>query len=648
MRNSSRFVSKPLRHLLPLMLGLLMSFDVSAQDRNTVHGDHAGAGITTGDDNVVYGHTAGYALSTGSDNIIIGSQAGIGVLSEGFPELLEDVHPVDVDNWVETPFNGTANIMIGFKAGWQSTGTFTQSIHIGYLSGQFSSGSENTFFGYGAGRSNTTGNENVIIGADAGEDNTTGFHNVFVGRFAGHGNTTGFRNVYLGEDTGLSAETGWYNVGVGVHSLYAVNGWLNTAIGALAGRDTNEGIMNTFLGEQAGTQNREAHFNTFVGAHAGWNNNVTGSRGQRNTYVGANAQSRSNSSSIDDHDNAIVGAFAGSNLYNANRYTDSEWSVTGISQFLPHSSSRVTSGRKGSRRTGLGANARIERDDSMALGFLSWASQVEAIAIGATANATHQRSAALGVGAESHGNDIFVLGSDQTTSIEPAATEVTALGSLSFRYADTFATTAKTSHRTGNAGIDFVANNRTDLISETGPGDADHWRMEARDQSNLVFRNATSGALVDVMTITPAGNVTVTGNVHVRSDGRLKQQVVPIQEASALVGQLAGHGYEWRDAPGRPGTHYGFLAQEVEEVVPELVQQRSGDTFKTVNYQGVLPLLVESVKSLQGQNERLMTQRKRQTEELNILREQSRLLEEELKLQDELLNRLSTDLKEVE
>ena len=52
----------------------------------------------------------------------------------------------------------------------------------------------------------------------------------------------------------------------------------------------------------------------------------------------------------------------------------------------------------------------------------------------------------------------------------------------------------------------------------------------------------------------------------------------------------------------RPGRQVGFLAQEVEEVLPEIVRT-GANGYKTVAYGKVVPLLVEAMKQQQKQIE---------------------------------------------
>ena len=52
------------------------------------------------------------------------------------------------------------------------------------------------------------------------------------------------------------------------------------------------------------------------------------------------------------------------------------------------------------------------------------------------------------------------------------------------------------------------------------------------------------------------------------------------------------------------GTHYGCIAQEVEEVLPEVVGE-GPDGDKTVAYAEIVPVLIESIKAQQRQIELL-------------------------------------------
>jgi endosialidase-like protein len=67
----------------------------------------------------------------------------------------------------------------------------------------------------------------------------------------------------------------------------------------------------------------------------------------------------------------------------------------------------------------------------------------------------------------------------------------------------------------------------------------------------------------------------------------------------SLVRRLRGVSFEWRDdvQSGHSGKDLGVIAQEVEQVFPELVHTDDRG-YKTVNYLGLIAPLIEAVKEL--------------------------------------------------
>ena len=114
-----------------------------------------------------------------------------------------------------------------------------------------------------------------------------------------------------------------------------------------------------------------------------------------------------------------------------------------------------------------------------------------------------------------------------------------------------------------------------------------------------------------------------TGALLNASDRKIKKDIRPIESALDKVLSINGVNYE-HDLDKYPtmglgdNMQYGFIAQELETVLPELVQQKSlptggarkadadasveentNETFKMVNYTGVIPVLVEAIKEQQ-------------------------------------------------
>jgi hypothetical protein len=95
------------------------------------------------------------------------------------------------------------------------------------------------------------------------------------------------------------------------------------------------------------------------------------------------------------------------------------------------------------------------------------------------------------------------------------------------------------------------------------------------------------------------GNVSVTGNVTAQdvnslSDVTLKTNIQPISGIESVLFGLKGYEYDWKNGSGHS---YGFLAQEVEKVLPNAVKT-GADGLKAINYMMIIPFLVETIKQM--------------------------------------------------
>jgi hypothetical protein len=114
--------------------------------------------------------------------------------------------------------------------------------------------------------------------------------------------------------------------------------------------------------------------------------------------------------------------------------------------------------------------------------------------------------------------------------------------------------------------------------------------------NNFIIRDGTTTRF----TFDDAGHFTATGNVTAFSDKRLKENIKPIEGAINKVQQLSGNTYTRNDLKDSNRSYAGVIAQEVEVVLPEAVSE-SEDGIKTVDYNSVIALLIESVKEQQKQ-----------------------------------------------
>jgi hypothetical protein len=83
------------------------------------------------------------------------------------------------------------------------------------------------------------------------------------------------------------------------------------------------------------------------------------------------------------------------------------------------------------------------------------------------------------------------------------------------------------------------------------------------------------------------------------SDATLKTSIVGISNALALTLQLRGVNYKWLDeAKFDSNQHIGFIAQEVNGIIPQVVSNNNGKY--TIEYAPLTALLVEAIKEQQA------------------------------------------------
>jgi hypothetical protein len=95
-----------------------------------------------------------------------------------------------------------------------------------------------------------------------------------------------------------------------------------------------------------------------------------------------------------------------------------------------------------------------------------------------------------------------------------------------------------------------------------------------------------------------AGTITAT-NFDSTSDISVKENISTFENALSVINELRGVNYTWKEN-GKPAI--GVIAQELEKVLPQLV--KDGE-IKSVNYNGLIGVLIEAVKELSSEIEEL-------------------------------------------
>ena len=133
---------------------------------------------------------------------------------------------------------------------------------------------------------------------------------------------------------------------------------------------------------------------------------------------------------------------------------------------------------------------------------------------------------------------------------------------------------------------------------------AQTWSVSASSANvaNEIVARDSSGN-INITTLTATGNLNCDGAIYsggditaFNSDERLKHDIFTIEDALSKTKQLRGVRYKRKDIENHRGN-IGFIAQEIQKVIPEVVHM-GDDGYLKVAYQNVVGLLVEAIKEL--------------------------------------------------
>ncbi len=129
------------------------------------------------------------------------------------------------------------------------------------------------------------------------------------------------------------------------------------------------------------------------------------------------------------------------------------------------------------------------------------------------------------------------------------------------------------------------------------------------DNTAFVVGNGTaSNNRSDALVVKFNGDATLAGNLNINSDARLKANIVSLGSTLSKLLQIDGKSYTMKKDE-REKQKIGLLAQDIEKVFPELVSESHG--IKSVNYQWLVPVLINALKEQQAEIDRLKNQEER-------------------------------------
>ena len=551
-------------------IGKYSSCSQTAGDRNIVIGEKANLPVLDGSDQILfqatntffYGCCSGGCTLTGIGTDYPDNAVGSGVtskLSVGIVSAYQLYGDGSKLSGISAGFEPDAdeNLVAGTDAGGNldgSSGCF--NVLLGNDVGKaLTSGANNTILGCGAGEVMTSGSINVIIGKDAmGHCDTTGSNNVAIGCMAGRKVTSGNSNIFLGQYAGGNVTTGCNNLifGQSTGGTGTLTGSHNILMAHCAGKSTTSGACNIILGRLAGENVSAASNNIWIGGEAGRCQTC-----QNNIFIG---QAAGKGGSSTPANNATICS-------------------VGIGQYA------LCQATNGQNNTAIGAAAgRCNGGGNQNVFVGHHAGQGSCSEFSGFRNTFVGKSAGKDI-TSARGNAFlgFYAGENITTGC----------------YNSTLGHKAGCNITTGNSNIAIGCD--VFVPSETGSN-----QLAIGSGTNRWIAGNSDFNVGIGSTTNPTSRLTVTGDVNISgvatatdfdstSDIRLKTNIKPIDDPVSKVIQIEGVSFNWKK-DDRPAL--GVIADQVEKILPQLVH---GDDPKTVNYNGLVGLLIEVVKDQQKQ-----------------------------------------------
>ena len=460
----------------------------------------------------------------------------------------------------------------------------------GFAVGGFSSGKDipvdlmhlrkdNYFIGHSAGintiSTTTTGINNIFMGYESGISNSTGSRNIFLGYRSGYLSNVGGYNIFVGFNSGYYNRDGNYNTYIGYESgkfSGYTNGanYNNTFLGYKSGYYNLAGYNNTFIGYKAGAYNLSGHNNVFIGDSTGYRNQ----EGLYNVFIGSGA----GTSNLTANYNVFIGYNAGVETehggYNTTvGYKAGAANVDGVYQVLFGYSAGAHN--TGDHNTFIGSES----------GYFS-------------GSGVYNTYIGMGAGREATGSNNIFIGKYAGYSAGSTSDKL---------YID------NTNTNTPLIWGDFVANSLR-FNGVVGIG---------RAPSSLYGLYVDGGSSYEMRIVgTAHASVAFVSD----SDERWKKNIVTYPTGLETVLKLRGVNFEYRvdefpENGFETGVHIGFIAQELEKVVPALVHSDEKG-FRGVDYSKVTPLLVEAIKEQQKLIIKLQNQITEKDNEIASIKEQ--------------------------
>ena len=250
------------------------------------------------------------------------------------------------------------------------------------------------------------------------------------------------------------------------------------------------------------------------------------------------------------------------------------------------SGASTTRGARGSYSTAMGYNTTVSGDYSTAMGVYSYASGDYSTAMGEYTTASGTRSTAMGESTIASGEGSTAMGEYTTAS----GYSSTAMGEFTTASGDY--STAMGYETTASHSLSLVSG-QYNSVGSSVPPNANATSFDTDNAAFVIGNGTSSNAKSDAFVVYFNGDATLSGDLTINSDERLKDNIQPLGSTLNKLHQIEAKTYSFKkDEEHTPKI--GVLAQEVQAVFPELVTE-GADGILSVNYQGLVPVLINAI-----------------------------------------------------
>ena len=530
------------------------------------------------------------------------------------------------------------------------------------LNGTGSEGVGNTGIGINSLFNNTTGYRNTALGYNSLKNNTSGFSNIAIGHQTLYNSTSSYSNLAIGDSALKSNTSGIYNVGVGYASLgFNNSGSFNNAFGNGSLGTNSSGKFNTAIGSSALLSNTTGYYNTalgylagrysigsstlFLGAHA--DTVSAGSSFYNASAIGYNAKVGGSNMMVlggTGIDSVKVGI--GTSTPKANLHVFQDYNgVTSIDIYNPNSGNTAYGA--------LSISNGISRNDSVLLrvlgtGYSTPVGGEAFMADGGVLSTETNLSNGLSIVARNSSADIrfyaggpasenqrMIIKNDGKIGIGTSA-PLSKLHVEGTGYDDSRITIRSNTNNPAILNImadsDYNTSNdnrfifgkwgeggwssRQAFVTNVGDSSLNFYQITNigeynpdpnGDNSHLVSLSINSNRNIGMGTTTPTEKLVVNGNTVITGDGYatsfietsdllLKTNIDNLNYGLNEILNLRPVSFDYLST-GRPS--FGFIAQEVKEIIPEVVYGKAGGYG--LNYSILTALLAKGIQEQQQQ-----------------------------------------------